>query len=111
MLFGTIGITLAALTMEWGDPIIMTPVSIYYILYAGVLGSSLAFTIWFILLTVIDTVTASISILLVPVFGLLFGWLLLDEKLTLGVMLGSLLIIVGIVTAQRSQKTHQKNTT
>lgn len=110
MLFGSIGIALVALVAEWGDPLILTPVSIYYILYTGVLASSVCFTLWFILLTVIDTATASISILLVPVFGLLFGWLLLDEKLTLGVMLGSLLIIIGIVTAQLSLKKNDEDT-
>lgn len=104
MLFGTIGMIAAAILMESGNSVIITPISVYYILFTGVLASALCFTIWFFLLTIIDTVTATISTLLVPVFGLFFGWLFLGEKLTPDVIIGSVLILVGIVTAQLPER-------
>lgn len=100
MLFGTIGIAIAALVMEWGEPINIAPVSIYYILFTGVLASALCFTLWFFILSMIDMVTATLPTLLVPVFGLLFGWLILDEQMTVSIMIGSMLILGGILVAQ-----------
>ncbi|MBD1381452.1 DMT family transporter [Bacillus sp. IB182487] len=97
MFFGTVGIIIAAFFMEWGQPIHITPLSIYYILFTGVLASALCFAIWFLLLRVIDTVTATLPTLLVPVFGLFFGSLLLNEKLTLNIIIGSALILAGVI--------------
>ncbi|MFB4167765.1 DMT family transporter [Virgibacillus sp. JSM 102003] len=104
MLFGTIGIIIASLFAEWGDPVQLTEESIFYILFTGVLASALCFSVWFLLLSTIDMVTATLSTLLVPVFGLFFGWLILGETLTSGIIVGSVLILVGIVVAQTSRK-------
>ncbi|MFZ3576836.1 DMT family transporter [Virgibacillus sp. DJP39] len=100
MLFGTIGIVIFSIITEWGDPINFTPESIYYILFTGVLASALCFTVWFIILSVIDTVTATLSTLLVPMFGLILSWLILDESLSIGIIIGSICIIVGIIVTQ-----------
>ncbi|WP_099159835.1 DMT family transporter [Virgibacillus ndiopensis] len=104
MLFGTIGIIIATLFMEWGQPIEFNVHSIYYILFTGVLASALCFTVWFFILSIIDMVTATLSTLLVPIFGLVFSSFLLDEKMSVGVVTGSGLIIVGIIIAQISKK-------
>ncbi|WP_163970634.1 DMT family transporter [Oceanobacillus halotolerans] len=104
MMFGTIGIILAALAMEAGDPVILNGHSMYIVLFTGVLASALCFTGWFILLSAVDMVTATISTLLVPVFGVLFSTILLGETLTIGIIIGSLFILAGIVIAQISVK-------
>lgn len=110
MLYGAIGITLATLFMEWGEPIVFNWTSVYYILFTGILTSALCFTVWFIIMSVVDMVAATISIMLVPVFGLLFSSILLDERLTTSIMIGSLLIIIGIVLAQKkTQQAEVKN--
>jgi len=100
MLFGTIGIFIVTLFMEWGEPIDLNVHSIYYILFTGVLASALCFTAWFIILSKIDMVTATISTLLVPIFGLTFSSLLLGEEMTVGVLAGSAMILIGIIIAQ-----------
>lgn len=100
MLFGTVGIVIATLFAEWGDPIRLTGESIFYILFTGVLASALCFTVWFLILSMIDMITATLSTLLVPVFGLFFGWLILDEELTNSILIGSVMIIAGITVAQ-----------
>ncbi|MGY0692116.1 DMT family transporter [Virgibacillus sp. FSP13] len=104
MLFGTIGIIIATLFMEWNQPIDLNVHSIYYILFTGILASALCFTVWFLILSLIDMVTATISTLLVPIFGLLFSSLIIDEKMSIGIITGSGLIIVGIVVAQVTRK-------
>lgn len=100
MLFGTVGIFVATMFAEWGEPVQLTGESVFYIVFTGVLASALCFTVWFIILSMIDMVTATLSTLLVPVFGLFFGWLILDETLTSGVIAGSVLILAGIGVAQ-----------
>ncbi|WP_164668002.1 DMT family transporter [Virgibacillus doumboii] len=110
MLFGTIGIFIATMFAEWGDPVKLTGESIFYILFTGVLASALCFTVWFVILSIIDMVSATLSTLLVPVFGLFFGWWILDETLTSGVIAGSALIILGIIVAQVSKKEQKEET-
>lgn len=104
MVFGAIGIIIATLPAEWGEPVTLNASSIYYILFTGVLASALCFTGWFIVLSIIDMVTATISTLLVPIFGLFFSSIILNEHLTGGVLIGSALIIAGIIIAQLSKK-------
>lgn len=100
MLFGSIGLSFAAFLMEWGEPLHLTPKSIYYVLFTGVLASALCFTLWFIILNNIDMVTATLSTLLVPVFGMFFGAVLLNEQLTPTIILGSIFILSGIAISQ-----------
>lgn len=104
MLFGTIGIIIATLFMEWDEPVVWNVHSVYYILFTGVLASALCFTVWYIILSLIDMVTATISTLLVPIFGLFFSALLLGESLTVGVLTGAGMIILGIIIAQIRKK-------
>ncbi|MGJ9385725.1 DMT family transporter [Salipaludibacillus sp. CF4.18] len=103
MLFGAIGIFIVTLIMESGQSIEISFHSTYYILFTGVLASALCFTVWFMIMSVVDMVTATISTLLVPIFGLLFSSLLLKEQLTIGVIIGSSLILIGIIVAQMKQ--------
>ncbi|GAB3068789.1 DMT family transporter [Virgibacillus ainsalahensis] len=107
MLFGAIAITIVTLFMEWGEPVAWNAQSIYYILFTGVLASALCFTVWFMIISKIDMVSATISTLLVPMFGLIFSSILLDEKLTAGVLTGSILIIIGIIIATITKKNPQ----
>lgn len=100
MVFGVIGIIIATLFTEFGEPVVINATSIYYILFTGILASALCFTAWFIVLSIIDMVTATISTLLVPIFGLLFSSIILNEQLSLSVLVGSGLIILGIIIAQ-----------
>ncbi|MGJ9457660.1 DMT family transporter [Oceanobacillus sp. CF4.6] len=100
MLFGTIAIFIVTLFMEWGEPVQLNAQSTYYILFTGVLASALCFTVWFIILSVIDMVTATISTMLVPLFGLLFSSLLLNEEMTPSIVVGFVLIVIGIIVAQ-----------
>lgn len=104
MTCGAIGILIVALIMEWGEPIIINAASIYDILYSGVIASALCFTVWYVILSKIDMVKATIATLLVPIFGLLFSSLLLEEKITISIMIGAGLIIYGIIIAQTGKK-------
>src|SRR5699024_6608346 len=100
MLFGTLIIILVTFLTEWNEPVVLNGQSIYYILFTGVLASALCFTMWFMILNLIDMVSATISVQLVPIFGLFFSAILLNETLTVSVLIGTGLIILGIIIVQ-----------
>src|SRR5699024_8104150 len=104
MVCGTIGIIIVSIPVEWGEPIILNAKSIYYILFSGVLALVFCFTVWFLILCIVYMVTATISTLLVPIFELAFSSLILSETMTFGTLIGSTLIITGIIIAQMAKK-------
>lgn len=67
------------------------------ILYSGLLSVGVAYIIWNYGLKMVGAVHTAAFQNLVPVFGLLFGVILLNERLTLLQYSGSLLTIIGIV--------------
>ncbi|WP_370875908.1 EamA family transporter [Caldalkalibacillus uzonensis] len=59
--------------------------------------SSICFLLWYYALSRVNSTKVSVSLLFVPVFALLFGWLQLDEALTVGLIIGVILIKVGVI--------------
>lgn len=103
MFFGALAIMMVTLFMEHHEPLLVNSKSVYYILFTGVFASALCFTLWFLILSLVDMVTATISTLLVPMFGLLFSSFLLGEKMTFGILGGLGMIIIGIIIAQKKR--------
>ncbi|ACV63385.1 protein of unknown function DUF6 transmembrane [Desulfofarcimen acetoxidans DSM 771] len=111
MVFGTAGIALAALAMEWGKPVLWAPLPVFSVLFCGVLASAFCFTAWFIILSRIDTTAASISLMFVPVIAVFSGWLHLNEEINASMLAGVLLISFSIYLASVQKKNRrQKNT-
>jgi len=95
MTIGAVGLLLFTLffergEMNWG----FMPVA--YILFAGVIASALAFVMWNRILSRTEASKASISLLLVPVVGVISGCLFLNESLTRMTVVGILLVLIGI---------------
>jgi drug/metabolite transporter (DMT)-like permease len=61
----------------------------------GVLSTGVAFILYYRLISDVGPVRAMTVTLLVPVFGVFWGVLLLDEHLTPGRILGGVIILVG----------------
>ncbi|MEC5189141.1 DMT family transporter [Geobacillus thermodenitrificans] len=99
MIFGTIGVVVAAILMEWGQPIQFTTMSMFILIYTGVIASSFCFTCWYVVLSKLDTTVASISLLFVPIVAIFLDWLLLNEKMTVNIVIGALLITIGVYLA------------
>lgn len=74
-----------------------TSTNIIYVLYSSVLGTGVAFVVWNWIISKIDASVASISIMSVPLLGLLFGHLQLHEPLHSNILLGAAFICLGIV--------------
>lgn len=77
------------------------------VIYSGLLSIGVAYLVWNYGLQTVGAVHTATYQNLVPVLGLLFGIVLLDEPLTLLQYIGSALVIVGIILA-RWKKSRQK---
>ncbi len=96
-IIGSLGLVAIAFFAEGGGAnILWTPMSVFAIVFTAIVATAVNFTIWFYLLRKIDTHTVAFSVLLVPVFGLLFDWVQLGSTLDAGVMVGGVLILYGI---------------
>lgn len=96
MLFGTLGLIALAFTTESSAPVIWGWEAIGIILFAGFFASAFCYTVWFDVLSRINSSSASQAVMLVPVFGLFAGWLQLGEQIGWSTIIGSALILAGI---------------
>ncbi|WP_202077185.1 DMT family transporter [Caldalkalibacillus salinus] len=95
MLFGGLFLLLLSITLETPKMIINTS-SIMIILYLTIMASIVQFATWFYLLSQGDPGKTSAFLFLAPFFGVLSGWVLLDEVVQWYVYLGGLFIFIGI---------------
>lgn len=95
MLFGGILLLVMGVTVETPKLIINTT-SAAIILWLAIMASIVQFAIWFYLLNKSDPGKTSAFLFLAPFFGILTGWLFLNEVVGWHVYLGGLLIFIGI---------------
>ncbi len=98
---GAIGLALLAIPTEGLINIEWNAHSIYILLFTGLIASAVDFTIWFYLLKNLDIKITTFSSMLVPVFGLIFDWAILGNRLDGGVIVGGALILIGIYQTSR----------
>lgn len=95
MLFG--GLLLLCMSALFEDVhIVFTPASVFIILWLAIMASIVQFTIWFYLLQREDPGKVSSFLFLAPLFGVISGWLLLNEQLHFSTIAGGSVILVGI---------------
>src|SRR5699024_2264344 len=80
MLFGGFVLFIASFILE--NPFLqVTSVSISILLWLAIMASIVQFAVWFYLLQIGDAGKTSAFLFLAPFFGVLTGWLLLDESI------------------------------
>lgn len=95
MLFGGSILLLMGLTMET-PKLALNPISITIILWLAIMASIVQFAIWFYLINLGDPGKTSAFLFLAPFFGVLSGWVLLNEVVQWYVYAGGVLIFIGI---------------
>jgi probable blue pigment (indigoidine) exporter len=95
MLFGGSILLVMGLTME-SPRLVLNPASITIILWLAIMASIVQFAIWFYLINEGDPGKTSAFLFLAPFFGVLTGWVLLDEVVESYVYAGGALIFAGI---------------
>lgn len=87
---------IGALVVE-GGPILPTqPVTIAAVLWLGLLGSFVAYLLYFFLLTHVGATISTMVTYLFPVVGVTLGVVVLGEVLDLRLLAGAALVVVGI---------------
>ena len=95
MLFGGIILLLGSFLLENAQPIFNAS-SLAIILWLAIPASIVQFSIWFFLLQNGNPGKVSAFLFLAPFFGVLTGWLLLDEKIGISLLIGGSMIFAGI---------------
>ncbi|MDQ3914750.1 MAG: DMT family transporter [Actinomycetota bacterium] len=67
----------------------------------GFFGTGLAYVLYYRLITDVGATTASLVTYLITIFGAVFGWVALDERLGWNALVGAAMVIAGIAIAQR----------
>ena len=74
------------------------------LLYLGVIATGLAWLIRFRILTVNGLVFQTQVAYLIPIFGIIFGYFLMNEIITWRVLLSLVIILVGIFIFKKNNK-------
>ena len=74
------------------------------LLYLGVVATGIAWLIRFRILTVNGLVFQTQVAYLIPIFGVLFGYFLMDEIITWRVLVSLVIIIFGIYIVKKNNK-------
>jgi len=86
------------LVLEWTS---ISPAAYGGVVYSGLLAIGIAYIIWNYGLQTVGTVRTAAYQNLVPVLGLIFGVILLNEQLGLIQYIGSAIVITGIILARK----------
>lgn len=106
MAIGAAGLWIYSLAFEHGESH-WGVMPVFYILFAGIVASALAFVIWNHILSRTEASKAAISLLLVPAVGVISGYLFLNENLKIDTLAGILLVLTGIwIVNSRSSGTY-----
>lgn len=79
----------------------LTPGVVASVTTLGVLGTGLAFMLYYRLIDRVGATNATLVTYLTPVIGLLAGWLVLQERVGASLLAGAAIIIVGMWYSQR----------
>ncbi len=112
MLFGGFLLLLSSFLLE--KPFfIFNHNSLFILLWLSMMSSIIQFAVWYYLLQKSDPGKTSAYLFLAPFFGVLSGWVLLNDPLYPSIIAGGLLIIIGIYLVNSNfQRNHSlaKNT-
>ncbi|CAH1850972.1 DMT family transporter [Convivina intestini] len=73
-----------------------SPTIVFPLLYLGIISTAVAFIMWNYGLKLTNTSTSGLFFLLQPIVGTLLGLVFLNEKITWGFVVGTLLILVSV---------------
>ncbi|MCX7874640.1 MAG: EamA family transporter [Melioribacteraceae bacterium] len=69
------------------------------VLYLALFGTVITFSTYYWLLKKINLLFLSLSTFITPIIAVILGWLILDEKFSIQALVGSILVLIGILFA------------
>jgi drug/metabolite transporter (DMT)-like permease len=107
MLFGLVPLLLIGIPLE-GNPLHYhwTPVAVFSLFYLAIVGTVVAFVLYYWLMRNMDVTKTMLIALVTPVTAVILGMLVLKEEMHWRTLIGGALIISGIslIVAQRLRK-------
>lgn len=94
-----ISLILMAFLFEDVGSIEISAKGIISVVYLAFFGTLITFTTYYWLMKKINVVILSLTAFITPIIALVLGWLVLDEELTKNVLLGSGMVLLGILIA------------
>ena len=92
----TVILAILGLSVE-GRPVIdWTPQLVWVVLYQGLLATGVAFWVQIVILRNLSAVSTNLTLMGVPVVGVVSSAIILDENVTASLVLGLLLVILGV---------------
>jgi O-acetylserine/cysteine efflux transporter len=99
-LVGGVLLTLIGLVVE-GPDITWSPQFVVALAFAGLVGTALAWSLWFGRVAAGEAGRAASYIFFVPLVGVVVGAVLLDETLTASLLAGAALVVLGVYLVNR----------
>ncbi|MDI6780002.1 MAG: DMT family transporter [Bacteroidota bacterium] len=99
MLIGLLLLLLFAVTFENASDIKLDSIGIGSVLYLGILGSVVTFSIYFWMLKHIEAVYLSLLAFVTPILAIILGAIILNEKLDVQIFYGGAFVFTGILLA------------
>lgn len=93
----------------FNDNILRFNLSSILLIAYGAFISCVAFTLWYIVLCEYKASEIAFLRLFIPFFGTLLSYIFLGEKLSFGIVIGLILVILGIIIVNRADKLRIRN--
>lgn len=107
-LVGAVTALAAAAWVEWPQFAGVTAAGWLLMLYIALIGTVLPFLMFLRVVQHASATKASLIGYLVPIVGVLGGMLALDERVTLGIAAGGVLILLGVLMVDRAERRPQR---
>ena len=111
LLLGAAPLSLLSVLTERVSSLVWSIEFILVLVVLSVLGTSLAFWLWFAALEQVDLNRANAFTFLVPLFGLALGAVFFGERLGWAQAAGAVVVVLGIVLVQRDTRAAPRNST
>ncbi|ARN75608.1 DMT family transporter [Oceanicoccus sagamiensis] len=97
MLFSLPGLLLSWWLLDGNTDIVISDTSLWSILYLAIVGSLLGFVVFFYVMKHMSVGLVTLILLITPVSALILGKTVADEVISLPIVLGSVLILAGLI--------------
>ncbi|MBT8416905.1 MAG: DMT family transporter [Silicimonas sp.] len=105
-----VSVPILALAAPFFGPFIrdLEPIHLWGLAFQVIVVVTLGFAFWLWLLSIYPAASVAAFSFLSPVFGVFFGWALLDEKIGLPILLALVLVAAGLILINRPVQVPQK---
>ena len=105
MILGSVLLWSFSAVMERGMPTVWTTASVGSLIYLALAGSAVTFLLFFWLLQRMAATRLSLIAYITPVLSVLVGMIFMGEHATMITVLGSIIVVLGVVMASRRRET------